>query len=476
LNLDDVEVTATVTPKLDEKSAPSIFSAAMRTTTVGLIILISMIAFEAMAVTPALPSAARDLHGLSAFGWAFTAFLIANIVGMVAAGQLSDIRGPRPGLIAGMVLFIAGLVIAGTSTTMAQLIASRAVQGIGGGLLITSTYVLIGVTYPEELRPKVFVATSGAWLLPSLLGPLVSGLITQHINWRWVFLGLLPFVLVGAALMVPVLRRLDSHDTTKEGLSDPRRLLLALVVAGGIAVFEGAGQHPSAATIVLAAAGVATAVWAVRGLVPPGTFRVRPGVSAPIALRALIAGAFFGTESVIPLMLSQQHGLSPTAAGLPLAVSGLAWGAGSWWQSRAVPGETPAAEESRRVWLLRAGFASLSVAIVAIAITSIPASPAWLAYPGWAFAGLGAGLALTTSSVLLLRHTNDADRGRDSAALQLGDTTFSSFTAGTAGVLVAAAAVGSIGYTKAFLILDALMLVIAFLGISVSGRARTLQA
>jgi hypothetical protein len=128
------------------------------------------------------------------------------------------------------------------------------------------------------------------------------------------------------------------------------------------------------------------------------------------------------------------------------------------------------------VWLLRAGFASLSVAIVAIAVTSIPASPAWLAYPGWAFAGLGAGLALTTSSVLLLRHTNDADRGRDSAALQLGDTTFSSFTAGSAGVLVAAAAVGSIGYTKAFLTLDALMLVIAFAGIAVSGRARTLPA
>ncbi|HEY2298386.1 MAG TPA: MFS transporter [Jatrophihabitans sp.] len=469
-------MTATATSKLDEQSAPSIFSGALRTTTVGLIILISMIAFEAMAVTPALPSAARDLHGLSAFGWAFTAFLIANIVGMVAAGQLSDIRGPRPGLLAGMVLFIAGLVIAGTSTTMAQLIASRAVQGIGGGLLITSTYVLIGVSYPEEVRPKVFVATSGAWLLPSLLGPLVSGLITQHINWRWVFLGLLPFVIIGAALMVPVLGRLDSHDTSKEGLSDPRRLLLALVVAAGIAVFEGAGQHPSTATVALAVAGVAAAVWGVRGLVPPGTFRACPGVSAPIALRALIAGAFFGTESVIPLMLSQQHGLDPTAAGLPLAVSGLAWGAGSWWQSREIPGETPKAEETRRVWLLRAGFASLSVAIVAIAVTSIPASPAWLAYPGWAFAGLGAGLALTTSSVLLLRHTNDADRGRDSAALQLGDTTFSSFTAGSAGVLVAAAAVGSIGYTKAFLTLDALMLVIAFAGIAVSGRARTLPA
>jgi predicted MFS family arabinose efflux permease len=203
---------------------------------------------------------------------------------------------------------------------------------------------------------------------------------------------------------------------------------------------------------------------------------VRPGVAAAIALRALIAGAFFGTESVIPLMLSEQHGLDPTAAGLPLAVSGLVWGLGSWWQGRTIENETPLAEERRRVRYLRTGFASISTAIALIAITSLPAAPAWLAYPGWAFAGLGAGLAMTTSSVLMLKHTNDADRGRDSAALQLSDTSFSAITAGTAGVLVAAAAVGTIGYTRAFLILDAMMLAIALIGVAVSGRARTLRA
>jgi hypothetical protein len=83
---------------------------------------------------------------------------------------------------------------------------------------------------------------------------------------------------------------------------------------------------------------------------------------------------------------------------------------------------------------------------------------------------------LTTASVLLLNHTNDADRGRDSAALQLTDTTAASFTAGIAGVLVAAAAAGSIGYAAAFVSLDALMLVVALVGITVSGRASTLRA
>lgn len=453
----------------------TIFSGRLRATTTGLVILISMIAFEAMAVTPALPSAARELHGLAAFGWAFTAFLVANVVGMVAAGQLSDARGPRPGLVAGMVLFVVGLAVAGSATTMVQLVAARAVQGVAGGMLITSSYVLIGVSYPEPLRPKVFVATSGAWVLPSLLGPLVSGLLTQHVNWRWVFLGLLPFVALGAVLMVPVLRHLGRAAAVHEGLADPRRLLLALLVAGGVSAFEGAGQHPSPPAIAVAVVGIGAAVWGLYGLVPRGTFSVRSGVGAPIALRAIVSGAFYGTETVIPLMLSVQHGLDPTTAGLPLAVSGLAWGLGSWWQGRDIPDETPHAEGRRRTLLLRAGFASLAIGIALIAVTSLPSAPVWLAYPAWGFSGLGAGLALTTASLLMMRHTNDADRGRDSAALQLTDTTFSSFTVGVGGVLVAAAAAGTIGYTSAFLDIAVLMVVIALAGVALSGRARTLR-
>jgi hypothetical protein len=126
--------------------------------------------------------------------------------------------------------------------------------------------------------------------------------------------------------------------------------------------------------------------------------------------------------------------------------------------------------------LLYSGFASLCVAIVLIAITALPAAPSWLAYPGWGFAGLGAGLAMTTASVLLLRFTTDADRGRDSAALQLSDTTCSALTTGVAGVLVAAAARGALGYTTAFVVLDAVMLAVAVAGVAMSGRARTLPA
>lgn len=465
---------AAAVTSVDRSVPTSIFSEGLRRASGALITIITMIAFEGMAVGPALPTAARELHGLSAFGWAFTAFLGANVVGMVLAGQLSDSRGPRGALTLGMILFVAGLVIAGTSTTMLQLIMSRAVQGLGGGLLITALYVVIGTTYPEHLRPKVFAATSSAWVVPALLGPVVSGALAQHASWRWVFLGLIPIALAGCALMVPVLRSMRSASGKRStALADPRRILRALVVAAGVSGLESLGQHPSVYSTIGAVATLAALGWGLHGLLPPGTFSVRPGVAAPIALRGLISGAFFGAESVLPLMLQQQHGLGATAAGLPMTVSGITWATGSWLQGRVHPdGDS----EARRVWLLRAGFACLGTAVGLLAVTALPGVPPWLAFPAWLLGGLGAGLSMPTTSVLMLKHTTDADRGADSAALQLCDTTIASLTTGFAGVLVAAATRGSIGFTGAFVVLFLAMVVVALVGVAVSGRVRTVRA
>lgn len=447
----------------------SIFSGALRTTSVGILILITMVAFEAMAVSAALPTAARDLNGLGSYGWAFTGFLVANVVGMVVSGQFSDGHGPRGPLIAGMASFLGGLVLAGTAVTMEQLVAGRVVQGFGSGLLITATYVVIGETYPEDTRPKLFAALSSAWILPALIGPVISGTITQHFSWRWVFLGLVPFVLIGAALMLPVLRTLHvAPESRTSALADPRRILHAFGVAGGIAALAQAGQHPSPLSIGLAVVGLAALVWGLRTLLPAGTVRVRRGVAAPIAIRGLLAGSFFAVESLVPLSMSVQHGYSATAAGLPLACSGLTWAAGSWWQGRTGHAD----EQEHRVRLVRAGFGFVVVSAIAVAVTAQPSVPGWLIYPAWSLAGIGAGLTMTSASVLMLKYTNDADRGSDSAALQLSDATVSAVTTGVAGVLVAAAARAAIGYTAAFTILDLAMAGVAFIGVLVAGQVR----
>lgn len=440
----------------------------MRATTFGIVTLITMIAFEDMAVGPALPTAARELHGVGAYGWLFTTFLLGNVIGMVSAGQRSDVHGPRIPLLAGMGMFIAGLLVAGSATSMAQLVAARGIQGLGGGLLITAAYVLIGETYPEALRPKVFAATSSAWLVPSLLGPLVSGVLTEHASWRWVFAGLVPFVVVGSLLMLPIVATLHRPPAHDRVLADRRRILRAVAVGLGVAGVQAAGQHPSPTLIALGVVGLVALAWGIVGLVPAGTFRVAGGVAAPIALRGLLAGALFGTESLIPLMLSTQHGYGAIASGLPLAGAGVSWASGSWYSGRTVAGDP----SIRRARLLRVGFGCVAVAVALIGVASVPAAPAWLAYPAWFVAGLGAGLAMPTLSVLMLQHTNDRDRGRDSAALQLSDTTTAALTTGLAGILVAAAARAAIGYTAAFVALDGAMVVLAVVGAAAAGRTR----
>jgi MFS family permease len=458
----------TIGEQTQPEAAPeSIFAPALRATSTGLLIIVTLIAFEAMAVSAALPTAARAVHGLGAFGWAFTGFLVANVLGMVGSGQLSDSRGPRTPLVAGLTCFLGGLLLSGTATTMTQLVSGRVVQGLGSGLMITAIYVVIGQAYPEPLRPPLFAAISSAWVVPSLVGPVVSGALAQHASWRWVFLGLVPFVVLGGVLLGPVLRSL--HPVVERGrLADPARLVRAAGVAAGVAGLEQAGQHPSALSAGLAAAGLAALAWGIRPLLPRGTFRACPGVAAPIALRGLLAGAFFGIESVVPLSLTLQHGYAATAAGLPLAGSGVGWAIGSWWQGRV----DDAAGPRHRIALIRAGFVLLTFAGGLMALAAVPSLPGWLAYPAWIVAGLGAGFTMSSVGVLMLKFTTDADRGADSAALQLSDATASALTTGIAGVLVAAAARGAISETTGFVTLDLAMCLVAAVGVLGAGRAR----
>ena len=326
-----------------------------------------------------------------------------------------------------------------------------------------------GVELTYALSNDDYTPLEGGKLTSGEVAATVAGTLTEQLSWRWVFLGLVPFVLIGALLMLPVLRTLrPAHGTRTSKLADPRRVLHAFAVAGGIAALEAAGQHPSPLSVAFAILGLGALGWGLRTLLPAGTIGVRRGVAAPVAMRGILAGAFFGVEAIVPLSLTVQHGYSATEAGLPLACAGLAWALGSWWQGRDGHAEDP----EHRVRLVRAGFVLVLLSALAVALSAQPGLPGWLIYPAWGLAGIGAGLTMSSVSVLLLDYTTDADRGADSAALQLSDATASAMTTGVAGVLVAAAARGALGYTAAFTILDVAMAAVALLGVLVAGQVR----
>ena len=439
----------------------SVVDRAHRLTTAGLLMLVTFVAFESMAVATAMPSAVAELDGLAWYGWPFSAFLVASVLGMVVGGDVDDRRGSRVALLGGVAIFAAGLLAGGLSGSMAVLVAARALQGVGGGIISVSLYVVAGRAYAPELRPRLFAAFSAAWVLPALVGPLLAGLITTHLGWRWVFLAMLPLIVVGLALLLPALRRFGAAEAAPAPASG--RAGWALLAGLGIAALQYAGQRLDLAAVGIAAGGVALLAAGLRRLLPPGTVRMRRGLPAVVGGRGLLAGAFFGMDALLPLSLTELHWFSPVAAGVPLTAGALGWAIASQVQSRLphVP----------RVALLRGGFVLLAAGLAGTAAVAVPQTGGWSSYATWGVAGLGMGLGMPSLSILLLDQSPEDRRGADSAAFQIADVTGSALCVGVVGVLVGAAAVGALPLSGAVLLAVAVLSGIAVLGAVLAPRA-----
>ena len=170
--------------------------------------MITLVAFEAFAIATVMPKIKDDLGGIGWYGWVFSAFFLANLLGIVWAGHSSDHHGPARAFTVGLLLFALGLLLGGAAPAIGWLVAARAVQGLGAGAIPAIAYVAIGRGYPANLQPRMFAVVSTAWVVPSLIGPGISGIVADTVGWRWVLLGLLPIVLIAGAIATPALREL----------------------------------------------------------------------------------------------------------------------------------------------------------------------------------------------------------------------------------------------------------------------------
>lgn len=429
-----------------------------------------VIAFEAMAVATAMPVAVRALHGLPLYAWGFSAYLTTSLFAMVVAGEWSDRRGPREPFLGGAATFAAGLLVAGTATSMPVFVAGRAVQGLGGGAVLVALYVVIARRYPESLRPRVFSAISAAWVLPSIVGPALAGWAAEHVSWRAVFLGVPPFVALAMVFVVPSLRGLGTPVKVDPAEPDvpataarTGRKRLALATAAGAGLLQLAGQRLDLLGLALGVLGVGLVAASLPRLLPAGTLRARRGLPTTVLERGVIGGAFFGAESFVPLMLVEQRHLSPTLAGLTLTGGALGWALGSWFQGR--PGlRVP------RHRLVAGGSLLVAVGIGGVALTLDPAVPAALAAVFWAVGAVGMGLLTASLSVLVLEQSAPADQGANSAALQLSDGLGSVLLIGLAGSVFAALHGRAGGDAPVFLAIYAVMAAVALVGAALGGR------
>lgn len=424
----------------DVRTGEGVLGRGYRALSIGIVSVVLLIAFEATAVGTAMPVAARELDGVSLYAFAFSAYFTTSLFGMVLSGQWADRRGPLAPLGAGIAAFAAGLLLAGTAASMWMFIAGRAVQGLGGGLVIVALYVVVSRAYPERLRPAIMAAFAASWVVPSVVGPLASGAVTEHLGWRWVFIGIPVLVVFPLALALPQIRRRASGpaEGAVPGAVDRRRVRLALGISFGAGFLQYAAQDLAWVSLLPGAVGVALLVPAVLGLLPRGTYRAARGLPAVVLLRGVAAGSFIAAESFVPLMLVTQRGLSPMAAGLSLAVGGATWALGSYVQSR--PGLEPYRER-----MMAGGMVLVAAAIVTAPSVLIQAVPVWIVAVAWGFGCLGMGLVISSTSVLLLQLSAPEEAGANSAALQISDGLSNVVLLAVGGAAFAALGGGAVG-------------------------------
>ncbi|MFI9603592.1 MFS transporter [Streptomyces sp. NPDC052043] len=440
-------------PGSPDGATDTVLSRSYRALSIGIVSVVLLIAFEATAVGTAMPVAARELDGVSLYAFAFSGFFTTSLFGMVLSGQWSDRRGPLGPLTTGIGSFVAGLLLAGTAGTMWVFIAGRAVQGLGGGLVIVALYVVIGRAYPERLRPSIMAAFAAAWVVPSIVGPLASGAVTEHLGWRWVFVGIPVLVVFPLAIALPQIRRRaggpvgegageDGEESGGQSSFDLRRIRLAFGISLGAGLLQYAAQDLRWLSLLPGVVGAALLVPAVRGLLPRGTYRAARGLPSVVLLRGVAAGSFIAAESFVPLMLVTQRGLSPTLAGFSLAAGGVTWALGSWVQSR--PRMAPHRER-----LMTFGMVLVAAAVAAVPSVLIHAVPVWTVAVSWAFGCFGMGLVIASTSVLLLRLSAPEEAGTNSAALQISDALSNVVLLAAGGAAFAALGGGTVAHTTA---------------------------
>ena len=279
----------------------------------GLLLAMLLGALDQTIMTPALPSIAVDLGGLDRMPAVVTAYLVAATVVMPGYGKLGDRFGRKPVIQVAIAVFAIGAALCGLATSMAQLIAFRAVQGVGGGGLMIGAQAIIGELVSPRERGRYLGLIGAAYVVAVVGGPLLGGLFVDHLGWRWIFALYPPLALIAFAVLTATLRLPRPSD--RPPIDWAGALALAAVVVGVVLL----GQTHDLRWLPVAGAGAAawlvTIRYAADPIMPPRLLRDR-AFAIPVGISVLIGFALFGTVTYMPAFLQIALGVSATRAGL----------------------------------------------------------------------------------------------------------------------------------------------------------------
>ncbi|MEU2712570.1 MDR family MFS transporter [Streptomyces sp. NPDC007205] len=389
----------------------------------GLVLGMFLGALDQTVVSSALRTIADDLHGLTAQAWVTTAYLITATIATPLYGKLSDIHGRRPVYLAAIALFTAGSLLCGCARSIYELAAFRAVQGIGGGGLMSLAMTIVAdLTTPRE-RGRYqgwFMAVFGG---ASIVGPLVGGAFADRATllgidgWRWIFLINIPLAAAAAVTIVRVLR--FPHRKVRHLLDHPGALALALSLVPLLTVAEQGrawGWGSPLALLMYAIGGLGLALFVVAerrmgdaALLPPRLFRIR-AFRLGVGLHFVVGVGMFGAMTTLPLYLQLVRGMSPMAAGLatlPTVAANLT--------VTLLVGRLIARTGRFKVHLV-AGLGSFTAGMLVFATLGVD-SPLWHASLGMALMGAGLGASMQTLTTLAQCEVPRTDMGAATASV-----------------------------------------------------------
>jgi EmrB/QacA subfamily drug resistance transporter len=354
-------------------------------TVVALMLSLFMAALEATVVATAMPTVVGDLGGIHIYSWVFTAYLLTSTVAVPIYGKLADLYGRKPVLLFGIALFLFGSIASGESGSMTQLIVFRAIQGLGAGSMQPMALTIVGDIFNIEERGKMQGFFGSVWAVAGLIGPMLGGLIVQHLSWPWIFFINVPFGFAAMALIVFALH--ERVERKPHGLDIAGAALLMAGVTALLVGTSGGGTalygFAAAAVLLMLFGYVETR--AAEPVLPFPIFR-RPVIAVSSLAGALIGGSMFATMSYVPLFAQGVMGVSPTEAGSAMTPMLIGWPAASAVAGRLLKrvGYRP---------LIRVGLGLTALSAILLAVFALSVKSLWLFWVLMLFFGIGLGFA-----------------------------------------------------------------------------------
>ena len=393
---------------------------------------IGLHAFNQFAIVAAMPLAAAELGGMSAFSWAYSLYFIGSIAGGTGAASFRDRFGTRAALLFSSFVFAAGGLMALAAPTFSWILAGRLLQGIADGLIVAICYSLIPANFPSALIAKVFAVEAVVWAVTALAGPVAGGWLTEAFSWRISFLASAPLL-----LLLPVFVLAAKPRTTEAAATHFQPVSIGLCLAAALVLSLSAVMERAEMQVATLSAGAGLFMLTLRldgrvgkKLFPEGAFRLRSVLGHGFWVLFLMSAAHSVGSVYLAPMVAETWGYGPAAVGYIVVLMALTWSVvavvASW--AKSLP---------RRHFWLRSGPLFQFVGFIAIAI-SLSEGSIWLLIFGQMAIGTGFGTAWANVNQAAMEAATLAERDLTSALLPTISTAGYAVGAGLAGMIASA--------------------------------------